>query len=89
MINYFSDILKYHIIPHTVCSSAIIGNVSTHNMDGEEFMMVRNDEDRLFINNDVEIIKPDVVGNNGVAHFVNSVLLPDSGMFNTKLCLII
>lgn len=76
----FIDILRHHIISHTVCTSAINGNVSTHNIDGYEFSMQRTDDDKLMIEDDVEIIKPDIVYKNGVAHLIDTVMLPDSGL---------
>lgn len=77
----FVDILKYHIIPHTVCSSAISGNVTTHNIEGELMNFERYEDDRLIIDGKVEIIKPDIMASDGVVHFIDTVILPDSGNF--------
>lgn len=74
------DILRYHIIPHTVCSTAISGNVTTHNIEGKVFDLERREDDRLIIDGETEIVKSDIMATNGVVHFVDSVFLPDSGL---------
>lgn len=71
--------MKHHIVAHTVCSSAIIGNATTHNVDGELLNLQRTDEDALYFENDAKIVKTDILGTNGVIHLIDVVVIPDSG----------
>lgn len=76
----FLDILKYHIIPHSICSPAINGNVTVHNIEGNLFNMERKENDDLIIEENVKIVKPDIIATNGVIHLVDTLMLPESGL---------
>ncbi|KAF2893756.1 hypothetical protein ILUMI_12419 [Ignelater luminosus] len=76
-----STILKHHIVAHTVCSSAIIGNATTHNVDGELLNLQRTDEDVLYFENNAKIVKTDILGTNGVIHLIDVVVIPDSALY--------
>lgn len=73
--------MKYHIIPHTICSAAISGNVTVHNVEGHLFNMERKENDDLIIEDNVKIIKPDVVATDGVIQLIDTLMLPESGKY--------
>lgn len=75
----FLGILKHHFTAHTVCSSAIIGNATTHNVEGEILNMERTLDDELIFEGKAKIVQPDIVATNGVIHLINEVIIPDSG----------
>lgn len=79
--NNFSDILKHHIVAHTVCSSAIIGNATTHNVEGVVLNMERTMDDELLFEGKAKIIDADLIGNNGVVHLIDTLIIPESGQY--------
>lgn len=79
--NIFSAILKHHIVAHTVCSCAIVGNATTHNVVGEILSLQRSDDDKLLFENSAKIVKTDIVGTNGVVHLIDVVVMPDSALY--------
>ncbi|ERL91857.1 hypothetical protein D910_09181 [Dendroctonus ponderosae] len=76
---FISDILKHHIVAHTVCSSAIIGNATTHNVDGVVLNMERTVDDELTFEGKAKITQADLIGTNGVIHLIDSLVIPESG----------
>lgn len=79
--NVFLGILKHHFTAHTVCSSAIIGNATTHNVEGEILNMERTSDDDLIFEGKAKIVERDIVATNGVIHLIDVVIIPDSGKF--------
>ncbi|XP_066138541.1 transforming growth factor-beta-induced protein ig-h3 [Euwallacea fornicatus] len=76
-----SNILKHHIVAHTVCSSAIIGNATTHNVEGAVLNMERTMEDELIFEGKAKITQADIVGTNGVVHLIDTLIIPESGQY--------
>lgn len=76
-----SNILKHHIVAHTVCSSAIIGNATTHNVEGINLNMERTLDDELIFEEKAKIVESDVIGTNGVVHLIDTLIIPDSGQY--------
>ncbi|XP_076270718.1 midline fasciclin [Rhynchophorus ferrugineus] len=76
-----SNILKHHIVAHTVCSSAIIGNATTHNVEGINLNMERTLDDELIFEGTAKIIESDIIGTNGVVHLIDSLVIPESGQY--------
>ncbi|KAF5277770.1 hypothetical protein FQR65_LT03750 [Abscondita terminalis] len=77
-------ILKHHVVAHTVCSSAIVGNATTHSVDGELLNLQRTDEDVLLFEDKAKIIKTDIMGTNGVIHLIDAVIVPESALYITQ-----
>lgn len=69
---------------HTVCSTAIIGNATTHNVGGVVLNMERTMDDELIFEGKAKIIQTDLIGTNGVVHLIDTVIIPESGRFFTK-----
>lgn len=87
VINYDNDlsilaILKHHITPHTVCSVAVITNATVHNENGWILNMERLSEDEISLDGRAKFIDTNVLLTNGVIHFIDTVLIPDSGRYN-------
>lgn len=76
-----ASILKHHFTAHTVCSSAIIGNATTHNVEGELLNLERTVDDELIFEDKARITEPDIVASNGVIHLIDEIVIPDSGKF--------
>lgn len=64
---------------HTVCSSAIIGNATTHNIEGDLLDLERTTDDQLVIDGKAKITDADIMATNGVIHFVDTIIIPESG----------
>ncbi|XP_056644128.1 transforming growth factor-beta-induced protein ig-h3 [Diorhabda sublineata] len=75
-----SSILKYHFTSHTVCSPAIIGNATTHNVEGDLLNLERTIDDELIFEKKSKIIDTDIMATNGVIHLIDTIIIPDSGL---------
>jgi len=76
-------VLRHHVIGNTICSKAIVGNATTHNVEGELLEMERTADDRLRVEARAAIEQPDVIATNGVLHLVDTVLMPESALYVT------
>lgn len=77
---FFLGILKHHVTAHTICSCAINGNSTTHNIEGEVLNMERTSEDVLILEEKAKITESDIVATNGVIHLIDTILIPDSAL---------
>ncbi|KAJ8955545.1 hypothetical protein NQ318_001375 [Aromia moschata] len=75
------SILKFHFTAHTVCSSAILGNATTHNVEGDILNLERTAEDELFLEEKAKIIEADIMATNGVIHLIDEIIIPDAGTY--------
>ncbi|GJQ70263.1 hypothetical protein Trydic_g22704 [Trypoxylus dichotomus] len=75
-----ATILKHHISPHTVCSSAIISNATVHDDNGEVLNLERKPSDEIVIEGTAKLIQSDVLLSNGVVHFIDAVLIPETAL---------
>ncbi|CAG9825393.1 unnamed protein product [Phaedon cochleariae] len=76
-----SSILKYHFTAHTVCTSAIIGNATTHNVEGDNLSLERTVDDEIILEGKARITEGDIVATNGVIHLIDNIIIPDSGLY--------
>lgn len=76
-----SSILKYHFTAHTVCSPAIIGNATTHNVEGDLLNLERTIDDELIFERKSKIVETDIIATNGVIHLIDTIIIPDSGLY--------
>ena len=73
------EIVKYHVIQGArILSSDIFNGDRLRSLQGERFMLSIDSDFKVFINNDAEVIAPDIFGKNGVIHGIASVLIPPS-----------
>lgn len=79
-----ASILKHHIVSHTICSSAIIGNASVHNIEGERLSLERKDNDEVTLEENSVITQADIIATNGVIHLIDTILIPDSALHITE-----
>ncbi|XP_022253002.1 transforming growth factor-beta-induced protein ig-h3-like isoform X2 [Limulus polyphemus] len=70
-----STILKNHILPNVLCSTAIPHHAGTINLLDKYLTVTRNEDNKLFVNN-IQIIARDIVGINGIVHIIDGVLVP-------------
>jgi len=75
-----ANILKYHVIPSEVLSTAIKpGSTKVKTVQGEE-LTVTSENGKVTITdakgNTVNVVKVDIEGSNGVIHVIDGVLLP-------------
>jgi Secreted and surface protein containing fasciclin-like repeats len=75
----FVDVLRHHLVKHSVCSAAIHTRLMTISMDGDTLNLERRqDDDKLFVSG-MQIVAKDVVGTNGIIHVIDDIIMPDSG----------
>ncbi|XP_015271498.1 PREDICTED: transforming growth factor-beta-induced protein ig-h3 [Gekko japonicus] len=71
------DLLSHHILKSAMCAEAIIAGLSVETLEGK-MLEVGCNGDELTLNGRPIIANKDVIATNGVIHFVNELLIPDS-----------
>lgn len=75
-----ADILKYHVVPAVVPSSAVkikSANVGTLKKGGDTTIKVRKRFGKVRVDN-ARVISADIKADNGIIHVIDKVLLPSS-----------
>lgn len=71
------DLLNYHILKQMQCAEAIVTGMPMETMQGT-VLEVGCDGDHMTLNGKAIITKTDQLGTNGVIHYINELLIPDS-----------
>ncbi|XP_060621305.2 transforming growth factor-beta-induced protein ig-h3 [Anolis sagrei] len=71
------DLLSNHILKSAMCAEAIIAGLSMETLEGN-MLEIGCNGDELTLNGRPIIANKDVMATNGVIHFVNELLIPDS-----------
>lgn len=71
------NLVRHHLIPHTLCSTPILNHATTLNIDGEPLHLERSEDGKLFVNK-VQIVAKDIMATNGIIHVVDEVMVPES-----------
>ncbi|MEO1410168.1 MAG: fasciclin domain-containing protein [Bacteroidota bacterium] len=71
-----TTILQYHVLMGEVLSSQLTDGQQAMTLNGQNITVTIN-MDGVFINDDSEVIAPDIRTFNGVVHVIDEVLLPD------------
>ncbi|XP_069029489.1 transforming growth factor-beta-induced protein ig-h3 [Embiotoca jacksoni] len=71
------DLLNYHILKHMQCAESIVSGTPMETLQGT-MLEVGCDGDQLTLNGKAVISKKDQLGTNGVIHYINELLIPDS-----------
>ncbi|KAI9147370.1 beta-ig-h3 fasciclin [Paramyrothecium foliicola] len=69
------DVLRYHIIPNNVIFSPSLGNVTVKSLQGDDLTFTVLPDGSAWVNN-ARITFPNTILYNGVAHVIDSVLVP-------------
>ncbi|KAK3089751.1 hypothetical protein FSP39_006188 [Pinctada imbricata] len=72
-------VLKNHVLPNVVCSSAIQGKSRTKNLLMRYLSVNRDQEDKVFVQ-DSQVVSADIMTTNGVIHLIDEVLIPDDAL---------
>lgn len=72
------DLLNNHILKSALCAEAIVAGVSLETLEGTT-LEVGCSGDMLTINGKAVISNKDLLATNGVIHFIDELLIPDSG----------
>jgi len=75
----FIDVLRHHLVKHSVCSAAIQTHLMTFSMDGDTLDLERRPDDGKIFVSGMQIVAKDVVGTNGIIHVIDDIIMPDSG----------
>lgn len=75
----FIDVLRHHLVKHSVCSAAIQTRLMTISMDGDTLVLERRPDDGKLLVSGMQIVAKDVVGTNGIIHVIDDIIMPDSG----------
>ncbi|XP_077957772.1 transforming growth factor-beta-induced protein ig-h3 [Gasterosteus aculeatus] len=71
------DLLNYHILKHMQCAESIVSGTPMETLQGT-VLEVGCDGDQMTLNGRAIITKKDHLGTNGVIHYINELLIPDS-----------
>lgn len=83
ILSSLTDLLNHHILKSAMCAEAIIAGLTMETLEGTTLDVGCSGEE-LTLNGKPIIANKDVLATNGVVHFVNELLIPDSG---TGACL--
>uniref|UniRef100_A0A3Q3M6L2 Transforming growth factor-beta-induced protein ig-h3 n=1 Tax=Mastacembelus armatus TaxID=205130 RepID=A0A3Q3M6L2_9TELE len=71
------DLLNYHILKQMQCAESIVSGTPMETLQGTT-LEVGCDGDQMTLNGKAIITKKDQLGTNGVVHYINELLIPDS-----------
>lgn len=71
------DLLNYHILKHMQCAESIVSGTPMETLQGTT-LEVGCDGDQMTLNGKAIITRKDQLGTNGVIHYINELLIPDS-----------
>ncbi|MDX1698878.1 MAG: fasciclin domain-containing protein, partial [Thiohalobacterales bacterium] len=69
-----TEVLKYHVVPGTVSSSAVAKLGSARTVQGGSLIIDTSDGVRI---NGANVVKADIEASNGVIHVIDTVILPN------------
>jgi len=72
-----ADILKYHVVPGRVYSSAALQAGEAKTLQGTNLKITAKDDSAQV--NDAKLLKTDIDASNGVIHVIDTVILPSGG----------
>lgn len=78
---HLTDLLLYHIVDGEVFSSDITDGIELQTLNGETIVANVDSED-IIINEEANVVTPDLDAANGVVHVIDAVLLPASATSN-------
>ncbi|XP_023151490.1 transforming growth factor-beta-induced protein ig-h3 [Amphiprion ocellaris] len=71
------DLLNYHILKNMQCAESIVSGTPMETLQGT-VLEVGCDGNQMTLNGKAIITKKDQLGTNGVIHYINELLIPDS-----------
>nr|XP_046262685.1 transforming growth factor-beta-induced protein ig-h3 [Scatophagus argus] len=71
------DLLNYHILRHMQCAESIVSGTPMETLQGT-VLEVGCDGEQMTLNGKAIITRKDQLGTNGVIHYINELLIPDS-----------
>ncbi|XP_036932592.1 transforming growth factor-beta-induced protein ig-h3 [Acanthopagrus latus] len=71
------DLLNYHILKNMQCAESIVSGTPMETLQGT-VLEVGCDGNEMTVNGKAIITKKDQLGTNGVVHYINELLIPDS-----------
>ncbi|KAG7519030.1 transforming growth factor-beta-induced protein ig-h3 [Solea senegalensis] len=71
------DLLNYHILKQMRCAESIVSGTPMETLQGT-VLEVGCDGDHMTLNGKAIVTKTDQLGTNGVVHYINELLVPDS-----------
>lgn len=71
------DLLNYHILKTMQCAESIVSGTPMETLQGT-MLEVGCDGDQMTLNGKAIITRKDHLGTNGVVHYINELLIPDS-----------
>ena len=71
-----TNILLYHVVSGAVKAEDVITLSAAPTLQEQEVTITVDEDGNVFLNDSVQVIVTDIVGNNGVIHVIDAVLLP-------------
>ena len=73
-----TDLLNYHILKNLHCSESIVSGTPLETLQGT-VLEVGCEGEEVTLNGKTIVTEKDKLGTNGVVHYINELLIPDSG----------
>ena len=64
------------MLPNVICSSVVEGKVRTVNLLDRYVNLTRSTDDKVFVEENAQLIIKDLMGTNGVLHIIDKVIIP-------------
>lgn len=74
--NNLRRILTYHVVPGMILSSDLRNGLTLRTMEGSDLQITGDNASAMV--NGARIVRPDIMGSNGVIHAIDTVLMPPS-----------
>lgn len=74
--NNLRGILTYHVVPGMILSSDLRNGLTLRTMEGSDLQITGDNASAMV--NGARIVRPDIMGSNGVIHAIDTVLMPPS-----------
>ncbi|XP_077428515.1 transforming growth factor-beta-induced protein ig-h3 [Vanacampus margaritifer] len=71
------DLLNYHMVKNVRCAESIVSGTPMETLQGA-VLEVGCDGERLTVNGEAVVVKKDQLATNGVVHYIDRLLIPDS-----------
>lgn len=79
------DLLNFHILKHMQCAESVVSGTPMETLQGT-VLEVGCDGADMTLNGKAIITRKDQLGTNGVVHYINELLIPDSGTQHRVCC---
>lgn len=79
LFSFLTEFVSHHVTRKIICGDAIVISCGLTNMNGYRLKVSCTPEGHFVANS--KLIEHDMVADNGIVHAIDTVLLPDAGLY--------